>query len=267
MSLSEPARQGLREALRREGLDTVDGAFAFAGGESLAKPGLGSRERIRFELAASDGTVHELYLKRYGPQPLSARVRTLLRHGRFASPASVEWMNVHACLEAGVATMEPLVWGEEDGGGRSYLVVSAVPGEALERVGEDYWRRHEGDPHAQAELTRKLVELVRRLHAAGYVHRDLYASHVFLAEDAAGVTLHLIDLARMFRLRGRRFRWRVKDLAQLRYSMPPAWVAEHWSSFLHAYLGSPDERELARWSRAIEAKADRIRRHAERKGG
>ena len=65
----------------------------------------------------------------------------------------------------------------------------------------------------------------------------MYTAHVFLDESAGEVTLRLLALARMFRPRLRRFRWRVKDLAQLKYSMPEPWVRQEWEAFLDAYFG------------------------------
>jgi len=118
------------------------------------------------------------------------------------------------------------------------------------------------------------VDLVANLHAAGHVHRDLYASHIFLDAEGGRVQLYLIDLARVFVPRWRVFRWRVKDLAQLKYSMPPAWVEAHWDGFLAAYLrrlaGGPSveqafEPARARLAAAIDRKVEHMRRRAARK--
>ena len=252
----------LTELLAGAGLDTVDGAFAYGGGEDLVKPGLGTRRRTRIEL-----TDHVLYLKRYGPERFGDRWRRFITYGR-SSPASVEFGNIRAAQRCGVATMDAIAFGHEMGFGgisarRSYLVVTSVPGDALERCGEGFLAAHEGDDGAR-RLTEELARLVGTLHGAGFVHRDLYASHVFLHDSPGGMSLQLIDLARMFAPRWRRFRWRVKDLAQLKYSMPDPWVQEYWDDFLGIYLdicgGGRD-----RYFRAIDRKAASIRRRAERK--
>ena len=253
--------------LRGAGLDTVDGAFAYGGGQDLSKPGLGTRRRTRIELTAPDGATHVLYLKRYGPERLGDRWRRFVTYGR-GSPASVEFENVRAAQRRGVATMDAIAFGHEMGfaglsARRSYLVVTAVPGDAIERCGRGFLAAHEGDDGAR-RLTDELARLVGALHGAGFVHRDLYASHVFLHESAGGVSLYLIDLARMFAPRRRMFRWRVKDLAQLKYSMPASWVQSHWDEFLGTYLDSCGG-SAERYSRAIDRKAAAIRRRAERK--
>ena len=96
------------------------------------------------------------------------------------------------------------------------------------------------------------------------VHRDLYAAHVFLDDSSEEMVLNLIDMARVFKPRWRKFRWRVKDLAQLKYSMPAAWVKNHWDEFLCAYLdicGGPRDR----YFHAIDRKAASILRQSQRR--
>jgi len=253
-------KSSLLDALRREGLDSVAGAFAFRGGQELAKPGLGHRSRVRFEITDGTGRVHRLYMKRYDRPPLRRRVAQLLACGLAPSPAHVEYANIRAARQAGIPTMREVVCGAE--AGRSFLIVTAVPGDALERCLGDFLHRG-GDARA-GELTCRLAELVRRFHRAGFVHRDLYASHVFLDESSGGVQLYLIDLARMFRPRWRVFRWRVKDLAQLKYSMPPQWVERYWQRFMDAYLGEDPSARRLRYEAAIEAKVASMRRRAGR---
>jgi len=141
------------------------------------------------------------------------------------------------------------------------VIVSAVPGESLERCGEQFLATIEQD-HGIPHFTTRLADLVATLHGAGYVHRDLYASHVFLNERGGDFELYLIDLARMFSPRCRRFRWRVKDLAQLKYSMPSLWTVAHWDDFLAKYLGA-ETAAMGRYARAIDRKVAAITRHDE----
>ena len=261
--MSEP----LAELIVRHGLDTVAGAFA-CGGTDLDKPNLGVRRRTRLELTDDAGGVHVLFLKRYGSPTLGQMLAGLWPHGRWCSTAMIERDNILAARAAGVSTMDVLAAGEEKAsccGLRSYLVVTAVTGEALERCDAAFWAKVSDGP-AAAQFIGELASLVGRLHAAGYVHRDLYAAHVFAESGPGGVRLHLIDLARMFRPRWRAFRWRVKDLAQLRYSLPAAWVAQYWDAFLQQYLAAcGDGAGAGPWNRAIVAKVARMQHRAARK--
>ncbi|MDP6045406.1 MAG: lipopolysaccharide kinase InaA family protein [Phycisphaerae bacterium] len=253
------------------GLDTVDGAFAYGGGQDLVKPGLGTRRRTRIELPGPDGTARVLYLKRYGPERLGDCWKRFVTYGR-CSPASVEFDNIRAAQQCGVSTMDAVAFGHEMGpcglsGRRSYLVVTSVPGDALERCGAGFLVAHAGDDGAD-RLTAELARQIAALHAGGLVHRDMYAAHIFLHETPDGMSLYMIDMARVFAPRWRMFRWRVKDLAQLKYSMPEDWVRDCWDAFLDVYLEKcPGDRR--RYSRAIDCKVASIlqqtRRRAQRR--
>jgi len=262
------AEPELIEAVRRAGLDCVEGAFAYRGEGDMTVPGLGHRQRWRLVLGDSDGRRRVLYMKRYGREPLGWMIRRVLTHGRGQSPASVELDNIRRAHEAGVATIDQALADHEldwRGARRSYILLSAVPGEALEQCLEGFLADRGVDSGAAARFTRDLADLVRRFHRAGYVHRDLYTSHVFMDLAAEPPALRLIDLARMFAPRWRRFRWRVKDLAELKYSMPAQWLERHWATFLRRYFEGASQAEAARYAGAIDRKAACIARGAERR--
>lgn len=258
--------EGVLAAVKLAGLDSVDGAFAYEGGEDLNKPGLGHRRRTRLELPDGQGCTHVLYLKRYGRQAVIEALRRWWTQGSRQSVARVEFENIIRARRAGVSTMREVICGEDRcplGALRSYLIVTAVPGEALERCFGAYLAGR--DAAAVAGLTARLAGMVRSLHRAGYVHRDLYASHVFLDESAGRGELYLIDVARMLRPRLRKRRWFVKDLAQLKYSMPAAWTARYWPGLLEEYLGGAGDRRRRMWDDMIDRKVESMRRHEDRR--
>jgi heptose I phosphotransferase len=258
----------LTDFITQAGLDSLAGAFAYQNGQDLSKPNLGHRRRTRLEFRDGQSRCWELYLKRYGPVPLRIRLARLIRGRGFSSEAGREFANIRHLREAGVPTMRAIVWGQQFGPlgvRRSYIVVTAVPGDAVERVGDEFLTKFAAQGELIDEFTSQLVELVRRLHQAGFVHRDLYASHIFLHEHDGRVELNLIDLARVFKPRCRLFRWRVKDLAQLKYSMPWLWVERYWDTFLRAYLQTQSPVEIVRWSRAIDAKVLQMQRRQQRR--
>jgi hypothetical protein len=111
-----------------------------------------------------------------------------------------------------------------------------------------------------------LAELVARLHARGWYHRDLYLQHVVLAEQGAGERLVLLDVGRARRDQRPRRRWFVKDLAALAHSAPQGVGARDRLRFLSRYarwrrLGRDERRALAR---AVLSKALRMAAHAPR---
>ena len=262
--------------LKREALDSVGGAFAYSGGERLDKPGLRHRERLRLGLTGGTGREVQWYLKRYGP-PLeetgAQRCCGGAHDAGHVSPAEAELTNIGLLKAAGVPTMRPVAFGSQKdmwGTVRSYLIVEAVPGDALERCFGEYFARHRDDAAAMAAFNAALVDLVAKLHGAGLAHRDLYASHVFLHEAPGGAELYLIDLARVFAPRWRRFRWRAKDLAQLRYSMPADWADIYWSDFLDQYLarlGGGRRRLAGAVNRKVAAMRRRSRGRRTHRGG
>ncbi len=259
--------EALLEAVASAGLGTLNGAFAYDGGQDLPKRGLGERRRTRLALPDAHGRHHQLYLKRYGREPLVGWLRRLVSYGRTCSPARTEFENIRAAAATGIATMEGVIFGEDSPRlwpRRSYIIVTAVPGDAMARCFERFLDSNPSREAGEA-VTRKLVEMVSALHASGCVHRDLYAAHIFLDESDNGVCLYLIDLARVFRPRWRRFRWWVKDLAQLKYSMPAAWTDRWWDFFLAEYLGPKRDAQGGRYNRAIDRKVRRIQRRDRRK--
>lgn len=256
----------LMDAIIAAGLDTVEGAFAYSAGQRLDKPGLGSRTRIRLTLTDSAGAAHRLYLKRYGPVGAIRRLGRLFARGRRAGRAMTEYENILAARRAGVPTMQAVGFGEQRdalGELRGYIIVTAVDGDAMSRRGCEFFDRHADQPQVAEAFTGKLLGLVCSLHRAGMAHRDLYAAHVFLHEHDGTFDLSLIDLARVFCPRLRPRRWLVKDLAALKYSMPPQWLRQCWDDFLRRWLervGSMGK-DIGRWHRAIDRRVAAMRRH------
>ncbi len=114
------------------------------------------------------------------------------------------------------------------------------------------------------DFIRRLASFIRRFHATGYRHRDLYLSHVFCSDEGE---FCLIDLARAFRPVLRR-RFQIKDIAQLHYSVP----AESFTRAdrLRFYLAYVNRRRLLRRDKAfirkVIRKACRMAHHNRKRG-
>jgi hypothetical protein len=212
---------GYEELLRAAGLDTLEAWFRVSDDQSLRKPGLSPwRERLRMTLELA-GRRETFYLKRFVNPPAHARRQTRRSGSGAFSLAGVEWAWMHRLTTDGVPCAPPVAFGEVCRRGRelrSAVLSAAVPGDSLERwVG-----RWGGEARAVCRgLLEPLAVLVGRLHDRGYVHRDLYLSHVFYNPDEPAETaLRLIDLQRVLRPLRRCRRWIVKDLASLDFSTP-----------------------------------------------
>jgi hypothetical protein len=255
-----------RPILAEQSLDTLDALFQVKGDLELAKPGLPSwRRRIRLELASSEAQSRVLYLKRYKTPPFGRQVRRMVSGRAWRSTAWIEWNWMCMLARCHIAAAEPVAFGEEMIGPwerRSALLIADAPGQPLERWVQSHPER------VPPALRDHLARFVRRFHRAGYVHRDLYLSHIFLDQHGAHApSFRLIDLLRVHRPRWRRQRWIVKDLAALNYSTPAgvATTADR-VRWLQVYLGvsrlSTGDKVLVR---QIVAKTRRVARHDRRR--
>jgi len=231
---------GFEDILRQNGLDSLEALFTVSGVEKLSKPGLAPwRERLRLLLTVG-GEERTFFLKRFLKPPLKTR-RELRRSGSGArSLAGLEWTWMHRLAADGIPCVRPVAFGQELYGVRelrSAVLTERVPGDSLER-----WvlRWGEDDRPTILRLITRVAALVARLHQCGYIHRDLYLSHIFYdPTSVSGSALHLIDLQRVMRPRWRHRRWVVKDLAALNYSTPfPLVSRADRLRWLTHYLGS-----------------------------
>jgi len=257
------------ELLRKHGLDSLDALFAYTSGQRLDKLGL-DPWRERWRLALRDGERERVfYLKRFLHPPRAAR-RAMRRSSTGApSLAGNEWAWIQRLTADGIPCVEAVAYGEEVRRGRevrSALLTAEAPGRSLER-----WVREWGE--AERPMVRRLVpataSLISRLHGCGYIHRDLYLSHVFFdPSQPIERSLRLIDLQRVIRPRCCIRRWVVKDLASLNFSTPSSLVSRsdrlRW---LRHYLKVEKLDGAARWLvyRVI-GKTQRIARREQGRG-
>lgn len=203
--------------------------------------------------------------------PDRSRLFCKFRIGRMAD-AVAEWGALHALAELGLRVPQPLFFARR--GRASVVGMAGVPGRPMDAL----FAEGLGLARARGEMPR----LLRRLHDAGWVYRDMYWNHVFTAldtdedcedqppassgRDAAANHLWMIDVERAFRPSFRRRRWIVKDLAGLLSSAPARVTSTDALRFLRSYLGGleNDWRALAR---DVAAKAGRIRGHVTRYPG
>lgn len=141
-------------------------------------------------------------------------------------PAEREFRKLQLLAEAGLPVTPPLAVGSPAGllGSRSWLLTADVPGRSLdelappERRPDAPWLSRE----ERAGLTRALIRLLVRLHAAGFCHRDLHAGNLLWApggDDGSMPQLTLVDVAAIEPCMGgisEAQRWR--DLSQLRHA-------------------------------------------------
>ncbi|MCH8253563.1 MAG: hypothetical protein IID36_14035 [Planctomycetes bacterium] len=297
--LADPSYVRLLEA---HGLTSLEALFGYESGERLEKSDLGGwRVRMRVSLdAVVPGAVSDfgtgskrnmteiesasepkiearmprvVYLKRF-ENPPPGEQRRARASSTARSLAGVEWEWIRRLTDDGIACPRGIALGEEIVGHnerRSALIMDAVPGESLECWCERWHQEGQiGGALTKRRLLEALADFIALFHGKGYVHRDLYLSHVFFDPDAAPErALHLIDLQRVKRPRWRRWRWIVKDLASLNYSTPAGSASRsdrlRW---LKRYLGAVElDRTTKRIAHAVVRKTRRIARHDRRRAG
>ncbi len=193
----------------------------------------------------------------------------------------------HALLARGIATARPAAAVRRTGAGAeaaALLLTERVPG----AVPLPEWLRAEPSPADRRHVTWALATMLRRMHEAGFTHRDLKAPNVLAAPAGPGggvrpVLVDLDGLRRSARVSARR---RVRDLMRLAVSLEEWGLARATDRlrFLRSYLGrrgaprplgvlgrrrglGAPARRLRRWWRAVERVARRKRRALHKRYG
>jgi heptose I phosphotransferase len=255
--------------LEDAGLSDFDAVMTNRNGYCLRA--LRDRENWRFELHDAQGP-RGVFLKRHHVRTWWSWLRAKLGMGPGETPGRLEVRNVDRLVHAGIDVMEVLAFGErlhEDGRMESFLLTHALEG----YVELQHFLRRRFPPRdpccirpTDPELGRlldQMADIVRRFHEAGFNHRDLYCCHFFVREpDRGRFEIRMIDLQRVqHRCRGR-WRWIIKDLAQLAWSVPHDRVScTQRLAFMRRYLGvsrlGVNEKRLIR---AVVAKQFRMER-------
>jgi UDP-glucose:(heptosyl)LPS alpha-1,3-glucosyltransferase len=252
--------EAYRELLRAHRLGSF-AAFLNHGGRTLLKD-KGARTISRIDLKGGESLYIKIHRAPSGrdlfKNPLPMRSRE--------SEAASEWRYMAALNAAGVRTMDAVAYGEQKTGSRgkrSFLVTAQARGEKLEEIA----------PFLKGKFRKKrciicsLAETVRKLHGAGFNHRDLYLSHIFYDGKDDENPVSLIDLQRLQR-RAKGFnRWIIKDLAALNYSSPERAITKSdRMRFLLLYLGKRRlDAKGKSAARRVLRKTAKIKRHDRKK--
>jgi hypothetical protein len=153
--------------------------------------------------------------------------------------ATAAFRKGHALLARGIATARPAaaadLW-RRGAVADSLLVTETVDGEPL----SDWLRSPRRPPALRRRLARDLAQMLRRMHDAGFSHRDLKAPNILVSpHEGAGVRPVLVDLDGL-RQAIRVSAWRrARDLMRLSVSLDEWGVARQTDRlrFLRAYLG------------------------------
>jgi Lipopolysaccharide kinase (Kdo/WaaP) family len=212
----------------------------------------------------SPGCKNEYYLKVFHATTVGSAVKDLLRSSkpfrfwRQALALSAAGFNVPQTVAAGELRSFRFVR-------RGFVLTAKVSGHPLPAFLAQ--AANAGDPKtfltSKNTGVRRIAELVRQFHRLGFVHGDLVASNLFIANDIQrGSSVYFMDNDRTHRYPPwmPQTLWK-RNLIQLNRMPLPGITLQDRVRFLRTYLGrdrlSPHDRQFARW---IESQT-RKRRH------
>jgi heptose I phosphotransferase len=232
---------------------------------------LEDRENWRLDVPHADGRASGMYLKKHHVRSWQWWLRARLGRPARRSPGRVEARNIVRLDRSGVAAMRLVAFGDRlhaDGLLESFVLTEELVGfTQLDHL----LRRRFPERHASTKrdavlsgLIEQIANVAARFHQAGFNHRDFYCCHFFIREtEDRDFEVRLIDLQRVERRRWLRWRWIVKDLAQLAYSAPRERIGPTARmAFIKHYLGVRKLRPVdKRLIRAVLAKQIQMEQH------
>ena len=154
------------------------------------------------------------------------------------SRVAAEWQTARVLDEVGIPVARPFAMGERRSHGTLYescLITEKVPGAAP--LGPSLGG--EIQPELKAAILSELARLVRAMHEAGVLHRDLHASNFLLAPAENGYQLILVDLHAARKTDHALIGARVRMLAKLIYTLSDVLSPAERRRFLAQYAGGP----------------------------
>lgn len=260
-----------RELLRGIGFDSFESIWQYAGGQTIKK--IKARSVIRIAVPNDDKRI--FYLKRHNREFVG------LRHfvAKFIpqpvlSQGKREFENICEFRSKKLATATPVVAGERlirFFWVESFLITEDfspyISLEELMRDRPDFFWGPEGKNRRRILLNR-IASYAQRMHRSGFNHRDFNATHILLhyKNGSSDPEIALFDLQRVEKRKYLRFRWPIKSLARLNYTLPDTLFDTHDRMYL--FLSYKGKDRLHWWDRLqwfwIKRKTARIKRHTEK---
>jgi hypothetical protein len=182
-----------------------------------AMPGRTTR---RIELNLPDGSKLAAYLKSYECElPWPQRWLGVSGGGENGLESLNEWRQILALRKLGFRTAAPIAAGWQQTGNKihSFVMTAEISGAVS---GYDFWAA--GNNSQRRNFIPELAGLARQFHQAGFIHKDFYLGHVFVAQRNDQLELTLIDLQRVMGPRRFRTRWLLKDFGSMLFALQKA---------------------------------------------
>ena len=212
--------------LRDIHMDSFESIWQYQNGETIKS--IRPRSVIRFQ-TAHHNKKKTIYLKRHNLEFVGFwRLFPHFFHRRGLSQGRLEFENICDFRNSNLQTVIPIAAGENFFRffwAESFLITEDfypyISLEALLKDRPDFFTGQEGE-HRKRVLINEISVLARKMHENGFNHQDFNATHILLNYDNESDVpkLALFDLQRVETNKLFRFRWKIKSLARLNYTLP-----------------------------------------------
>ncbi|GEM_PF-671370 len=259
-----------QDLLTQQNLKNFDLIWNLQGGDTFKKIPDRSVTRLDFE---HNGNVKTFYLKRHNPERFGNGYRYFVSFVQDRLSQGIqELYNIVEFRDHGLATVIPVAAGAKKIGNCSsisFLITEDFsPFISLEWIilnQPDFFNGSQGRQRKQ-NLLETIGGFARKMHNAGLNHKDFNATHILLyyGEQNLGKPLiGLFDLQRVGRKNLLSFRWIIKSLAEINYTLPDKHFSDNDRRQLFiAYKGTQNSgcwEQFQQWW--IKRKVSRIAKH------
>jgi heptose I phosphotransferase len=262
----------LQDLMRYLGFNDFESAWLYRSGEVVKEIKERSVICIRIRIHGKEKC---FYLKRHNSEYIGLRRLFMqLFSKRALSQGRKEFENICDFRKCDLPTVVPLAAGERSVHffwAESFLITEDfTPFVSLECLLRDHPKFFMG-PKGEFRkriLIKEIAVFARRMHQSGFNHRDFNATHILLyySNQSNVSQMALFDLQRVDKGKFLRFRWIIKTLAEVIYSLP----SEIFNKEDQIYLFKSYKRKkrLGMWDHFqffwIKRKTSRIKRHTEK---
>jgi hypothetical protein len=212
--------------LKEAGLTDFDHVYQYDGGQTVKK--IEARSICRFEISFGNET-RTLFLKRHKAErpSLGEWIKRVIL-SRNVSSGMAEFYNICIFRKLGISTAAPVAAGERRVSPLCYesflITESMAPFVSLETIIRLHSEQFEGveGKEKKRSILKAVANLMKKMHDAGQNHLDFNSDHVMIGpgEKDTGTQLALLDFQRIDRRKWMRFRWSIKTMAEIFYTMP-----------------------------------------------
>jgi hypothetical protein len=260
------------EVLNDVHFDSFESVWKYQDGETIKK--IKARSVIRFKIQTDSGKKY-FYLKRHNTKFIGIkRILALFSQKLVLSEGKREFENICDFREKGLGTVFPVAAGERFVKFcwiQSFLITEDFsPFISLEYMLRDHpeFFMEENASDRKRNLINRIGIFARRMHEKGFNHRDFNATHILLyyKDKSDAPDIALFDLQRVARSSVLQFRWIIKSLSELNYTLPESiFNKKDRISLLLSYRG---KKKLNLWGWLqwlwIKRKTAHIKRHTEK---